>query len=688
MDSYGTGKENGTDQGYFYISYDDATLGSQNMMFEPVVYLTEEQTDNYSHLYTNSSAGFENLIFLFDEESLEESGEKAQISAVQIFESGDEEEVLRAVGYATFSGELQYEISAFLLEEGEEFSEELMESGGTLLKNGYDKYGGFHTARLNSGFLIPAHTRFAVMVTWQAENANQIGMGITENSKDGSMAGLTGWDGRSYVYLGGKLIETSSDGAYPYVLAYTYGTGEQRITALDIREHTDSNAVRKEESVAAEETFSTREQGLERRRSAKYEGMKAIEAEDTTNYAPLDLTFPERYDLRDERLVTVPKHQGISNQCWAFATVAAMESSYLKQGSNLINYPKGLALSPAGLEEEISGGVMDVKLEKGEARTISLQAELMTESGDFQPETDQIFWEVSAAGGSFEMGSHVTESKEAADVFTILEPGIYTVTATSLADTYLMASCTFIATEKIPAAITLDRETLNLKTGETYQLTPVVTAEEELTVVYSSDNPSAAEVSADGKILALRAGTAVITARAGDAFAKCTVTVTRAGSAQRPKPASGRDGGGKNNGTASTVPADTITGKWEQNETGWWFAMENGGYPASSWQRIGGKWYYFKADGYMAVGWLSDPATGIWYYLAPGGAMSTGWRYDESYKGWFWMDESGAMKTGWQKIGGKWYYFQEVSDGNRGLMYENRTTPDGYPVGADGAFIP
>lgn len=116
--------------------------------------------------------------------------------------------------------------------------------------------------------------------------------------------------------------------------------------------------------------------------------------------------------------------------------------------------------------------------------------------------------------------------------------------------------------------------------------------------------------------------------------------------------------------------------------------MENGGYPSSSWQRIGGKWYYFKADGYMAVGWLSDPATGIWYYLAPDGAMSTGWRYDESYKGWFWMDESGAMKTGWQQIGGKWYYFQEVSDGNRGLMYKNRTTPDGYPVGADGAFIP
>ena len=46
------------------------------------------------------------------------------------------------------------------------------------------------------------------------------------------------------------------------------------------------------------------------------------------------------------------------------------------------------------------------------------------------------------------------------------------------------------------------------------------------------------------------------------------------------------------------------------------------------------------------------------------------------------------MYTGWHQIDGKWYYFHEISDGTRGHLLTNTTTPDGYQVGADGAWIP
>ena len=63
----------------------------------------------------------------------------------------------------------------------------------------------------------------------------------------------------------------------------------------------------------------------------------------------------------------------------------------------------------------------------------------------------------------------------------------------------------------------------------------------------------------------------------------------------------------------------------------------------------------------MAVGWL-QAADGKWYYLNP------------TY---------GGMVTGWVMADGKWYYLDTVN----GDCLMNKTTPDGYQVDENGAWI-
>ncbi len=78
--------------------------------------------------------------------------------------------------------------------------------------------------------------------------------------------------------------------------------------------------------------------------------------------------------------------------------------------------------------------------------------------------------------------------------------------------------------------ITLSETDITIENKETYQLTAVITPESaaDKTVIWSSDNKSVAEVDGNGKITAISAGIAKITATSsnGSLSAECTVTVT------------------------------------------------------------------------------------------------------------------------------------------------------------------
>ncbi len=80
-------------------------------------------------------------------------------------------------------------------------------------------------------------------------------------------------------------------------------------------------------------------------------------------------------------------------------------------------------------------------------------------------------------------------------------------------------------------SVTLDKTELALTVGDAaVQLTATVAPEDatDKTVTWTSDKPAVATVDATGKVTAVAAGEATITAQAGDKTATCKVTVTKA----------------------------------------------------------------------------------------------------------------------------------------------------------------
>ena len=106
-------------------------------------------------------------------------------------------------------------------------------------------------------------------------------------------------------------------------------------------------------------------------------------------------------------------------------------------------------------------------------------------------------------------------------------PGTATITATA-ADGSKTDTCTVTVTQPV-TGVNLNKTTLSLYTGETATLTATVTPENATNkaVTWSSSNTEVATVDNNGKVTALKPGTATITATADGVAATCTVTVSR-----------------------------------------------------------------------------------------------------------------------------------------------------------------
>lgn len=113
-------------------------------------------------------------------------------------------------------------------------------------------------------------------------------------------------------------------------------------------------------------------------------------------------------------------------------------------------------------------------------------------------------------------------------------------------------------------------------------------------------------------------------------------------------------------------------GTWLSDEGGWKYRYIDGSYPQNVWVDLTWNgvtsWYRFNEAGYMETGWFYDGVN--WYFLHD---VSDG--------------RLGTMYQGWNLINGTWYYFSTLDNGPKGAMLHDATTPDGFYVGSDGAWV-
>ena len=125
-----------------------------------------------------------------------------------------------------------------------------------------------------------------------------------------------------------------------------------------------------------------------------------------------------------------------------------------------------------------------------------------------------------------------------------------------------------------------------------------------------------------------------------------------------------------------------VTG-WNKLEDGSWnYYDDTGAQAQNEWKQVDGKWYFFNGATMAENQQIQDVENNKTYYVGSDGAMATGWVQNEAGD-WYNYGSDGAMQTGWVQDGDAWYYMDE-----NGIMLENTTTPDGYVVGPDGAWIP
>ena len=66
------------------------------------------------------------------------------------------------------------------------------------------------------------------------------------------------------------------------------------------------------------------------------------------------------------------------------------------------------------------------------------------------------------------------------------------------------------------------------------------------------------------------------------------------------------------------------------------------GHMSTGFKQIDGKWYFFRPNGLMAMGWI-NPEDGKWYYMLNDGSMVTGWlKIGNDY---YFMRGNGTMAT-------------------------------------------
>ena len=477
------GEQSG-ENGYFYISYEDAFLYNNN----PTVFLTDEAADNYNHQYYYDIFGATDMM----------SG-GSSFTVEQEFENTTEtDELLRAVSFQIISSNVRYEVS--------------ITCEGTTRKvlEGVKNYAGFYTERLSDPVLIPAGAEFSVSIYLESlKDGQDVGIGISSNLT-GMTSGLLPVEGVSFMEVNGVKTDIGAQACFPCVRAYTCNVDMEGYETTAPEPGTEAADILPE--VSLPETISVGGVEIQDGDAGLSVTMDAANGAS----APSVEELPERFDLRETGTLTPVRNQGEIAGCWTFAAMASAENTFARSGGFAEDYPKSLSLE--SYEEQIL-------LTKDEPeQTLTLSAKIL---GAENPSSTKIYWSVSGDVDSVRVEQNESFSGEKVQVLTALKPGIVTVTAQSEADMTVTARCTVNITRQGVESITLDPEEITLKKGETAQIKASTAPENAMDdeIIWTSSRPEIVSVDENGTVTAVSGGTAVITAKAGTAEATSRITV-------------------------------------------------------------------------------------------------------------------------------------------------------------------
>lgn len=529
------------DGGYFYISYEDASLGSGN----PATVAVAENKNTYdnNYLYGNTSS-FDYRIF--------DSGEKI----AQIFKAKSSygKEKLTAVSMMLASDNISYSIQIYKNPQMSEGIVRNPESGECMLSEpvtGQTGYAGLHTIVLPEPVTFQKDDYMSVVIEFKSDNAGVfIDISDTE-SYDGINVIHT-----NTVHAGQSLWNPLYNDEYSwYDVAYdTADDGYNfRINALTRNVDADAYLIRfYDYDGKLIEEKEVKKGGIcippadPERAGYKFVGWKDENGEEFEAYPEKDTAYTAQYELTTYT-ITYVLDGGINAE-------SNPDEYTIESETILLAEPKKDDCEFMGwvyIDQETQSECTITEIVKGSTGDITLYAQWGQEGMELQTPTFQ------PASGILEEGRKLSirSMNPDADIYYTLDGSVPTAeTGIKYTDSFELPANTPIETEievnaiavrgeetsKIATAtytyikvrLILKREKITVKVGSTYAIgiEQFPTGSDESMVNWSSSDEEIATVSEQGVVTAVKTGTAVITAQTTDyknrtVIAACEVTV-------------------------------------------------------------------------------------------------------------------------------------------------------------------
>ena len=479
------------DEGYFYLSYEDAYC----MMNNPTVFMADELPDNYNRQYMNDPWGTVSFI-----------NSSAAFTTTEVFKgAGSGDELLKAVSFVTGDANTRYEIS-------------VTQNGVTQkVAEGVKKYAGFYTEALNQAIRIPQGGSFAVNVRLEAqEPGGNASMGIASNVQNAT-SGIEPAEGVSFISQNGQTVDYGAQSVFFNIRAYTCDVNSSSYKE-SVSTATTAKGVLPEDTEMVDSLPEVRinDIRLGGQDTASVNGALTASLDGANGAQTPVQSLPAKFDLRETGTLTPVRNQGNLGSCWTFAATACVENNIARNGGFAVDHPTGLSLSDSEKALLLTADAPE--------QSLSLKASLL---GSESPASARINWSVSGDVDSVRLDNTVSMNGETVPVLTALKPGVVTVTAASDADMTVTASCVVTITSQGVESMTLSPDKMTLTKGETGQLSAETSPADAVdkTILWQSDHPEIASVDENGLVTAISGGKAVITAKAGTAVATAEVTV-------------------------------------------------------------------------------------------------------------------------------------------------------------------